>query len=96
MVAPERIASDSTGIAIAHDRVPRQLTVGDGRADDDRVIRHVDARQAEMPDIDNGVWRKHVDLHQIDKRRPTSKKHRARASGHGSRRIRRAQPPAQR
>ena len=79
--------------AIAHDRVPRQLTVGDGRADDDRVIRHVDARHAEMPNIHNGVWRQHVDLHQIDERRATSQKHRARASGHGARRIRRARQP---
>ena len=79
--------------AIAHDRMPRQLTVGDRRADGDRVIRHVDARQPERPDIDNGVWREHIDLHQIDKRRPTSQEHRARAGGHGARRIRRASQP---
>ena len=79
--------------AVAHDRVPRQLTVGDGRADGDRIIRHVDARQAEMPNIHNGVWRQHVDLHQIDERRATSQKHRARARGHGAGRIRRARQP---
>ena len=42
-----------------------------------------------MPNINNGVGRQHVDLHQIDKRRATSKKHRAWASGDGARRIRR-------
>ena len=77
-------------VAITHDWMPRQLTVGDSRADSDRVIRHVDPGQPEGPDIDNGIWRKYVDLHQIDKRRPTRKKHRVRAGGHRARRICRA------
>jgi hypothetical protein len=77
-------------VAVTHNRVPRQLTVRHGRAHDNRVIRHVDARQAETPDIHNGDGRQHVDLHQIDKGRPASKKHRVRPGGHGARRIRRA------
>jgi hypothetical protein len=67
--------------------VPRQLAVGHGRAHGDRVIRHVDARQAEMPDIHNGVWCKHVDLHEIDQRGPTGKEHRTGMNRHGSRSI---------
>ena len=69
---------------VTHDRVPRQLTVGDGRADDNCVIRHVDVRHAEMPNINNCVGREHVDLHQIDKRRPPSQEHCAGVNGHGS------------
>ena len=46
-----------------------------------------------MPDIDNGVWCQHVDLHQIDERRPTSRKHRAWMAGHGAGRIRLASQP---
>jgi hypothetical protein len=69
------------------------MTVGDGRADGDRMIRHVDAREAEMPNIHNGAWCQHVDLHQIDERRATSQKHRARVRGHGAGCIRRARHP---
>ena len=46
-----------------------------------------------MPNIHNGVWCQHVDLHQIDERRPTSQKHRARAPGHGAGRIRWTRQP---
>jgi hypothetical protein len=93
VVAPERIAFRQHRVAITHDRVPCQLTVGHGRAHRDRVIRHVDARQAEMPDIHNGVWCKHVDLHQIDQRGPAGKEHGAGMNGHSSRSIPRGGHP---
>src|SRR4029079_4470082 len=81
------------GEARTSGRVPRQLTVGEGRADGDRTIRHVDAREAERSNVHNGVWCQNVDLHQIDERSATSQKHPVWARSHGAGRIRRAKQP---
>src|SRR5262245_29468156 len=80
-------------VALTHDWMPCQLTVGDIRADRDPIIRHIDARHAEMANTNYSVRREHIDLHQIDKRRPTSQEHCTWATGYGSRRVLRGGQP---
>ena len=81
--APARSASESTGKAVANERVMSEVAIANVCADHDAIRIFFDVGERQVIDVDEFARSEDIELHEIDEGGAAGKKHGAVLSGGG-------------